>query len=42
MCGNLQKKLKKDDDAERATFRTYHILVHMADFDEIELSDLGT
>ena len=28
-------------DAEFAAFRTYHVLVHMADFEEIELNDVG-
>ena len=42
MFGNLQKKQDKDDDAERATFRTYHVLVHMADFEGISMSDVGT
>ena len=30
-------------DAEFAAFRTYHLLVHnfMADFEDIELNDLG-
>jgi len=33
--------MDKDDDAERAAFRTYHALVHMADFEGISLSDVG-
>ena len=33
--------MEKDDDAERAAFRTYHALVHMADFEGISLSDVG-
>ena len=32
---------EKDDDAERAAFRTYHVLVHMADFDGISLDDIS-
>ena len=28
-------------DAEFAAFRTYHLLVHMADFEDIELNDLS-
>ena len=39
--GMLQKRLEKDDDAERAAFRTYQVLVHMADFEGITLSDVG-
>ena len=31
----MQKHLEKDDDAERATFTTYHILMHFADFQGI-------
>ena len=41
MFGNLQKKQDKDDDAERAAFRTYHVLVHMADFEGISMSIVG-
>ena len=39
--GDLQKRNEKDDDAERAAFRTYHVLVHMADFEGISMSDVG-
>ena len=27
--------------AKRAAFRTYHVLVHMADFEDISLSYVG-
>ena len=30
-----------DDDAERAAFSTYHILVHMADFPNISLDQIS-
>jgi len=33
--------MEKDDDAERAAFRTYHALVHMADFEGISMKDVG-
>ena len=36
-----QKRKEKDDDAERAAFKTYHVLVHMADFEGIPLSSVG-
>jgi len=32
---------QKDESAEKAVFRTYHVLVHMADFEGISLSDVG-
>jgi len=34
-------EMKQDDDAERAAFRTYHVLVHLADFEGMPLSDVG-
>ena len=33
--------MKKHEVAERAAFRTYLVLVHMADFEGISLSDVG-
>ncbi|XP_065894275.1 inositol 1,4,5-trisphosphate-gated calcium channel ITPR1-like isoform X2 [Dysidea avara] len=44
-CNHLRqdeemRKSKLDDDAERAAFTTYHILVHMADFPNITLDQL--
>ena len=33
--------MKKHDIAEKATFRTYLVIVHMADFEGISLSDVG-
>jgi len=29
--------LKENDDAERAAFATYHILVHFTDFQDISM-----
>lgn len=37
----LQKHLDKNDDAERAAFRVYHVLIHFADFEGISMSDIG-
>ena len=37
----LQKREEKQDIAEKAAFRTYLVLVHMADFEGISLSDVG-
>ena len=37
---SLQTQMEKDV-AERAAFRTYLVLVHMADFEGISLSDVG-
>ena len=33
--------MTKHDVAEKATFRTYHVLVHMADFEVTSLGDIG-
>ena len=35
------KRERFDDDAQRGLFRTYHILVHLADNPEIHIDDLG-
>ena len=37
----IQKQEKKHDVAERAAFRTYLVLIHLADFEGILLSDVG-
>ena len=31
----LQKKERKDDDAERAMFKAFHVLEHFSDFDGV-------
>ena len=36
-----QKMKEKDDDSEISAFKTYHVLVHMADFEGIPLSSVG-
>jgi len=37
----LQKDIDKNDDAERAAFKVYHVLIHFADFEGISMSDVG-
>lgn len=41
MFDDVQKRKEKDDDAERAAFRTYHVLVHLADYEGISMEDVG-
>ena len=39
LCHMQETSIK--DEAERAAFRTYHVLVHMADFEGLAPSDVG-
>ena len=37
----LQKDQQKDDDADRAMFRVFHVLRHLADFEGISREKVG-
>ena len=41
MFSALQKDQQKDDDAERAMFRVFHVLRHLADFEGISREKVG-
>ena len=37
----MQKSQQKDDDAERAMFRVFHVLRHLGDFEGVSREKVG-
>ena len=37
----LQLRLRKDDDAQRALFKTFHVLKHLCDFEGVSKENLS-
>ena len=37
----LQLRLRKDDDAQRALFKTFHVLKHLCDFEGVSEENLS-